>query len=293
MSIIGKLVPKGIRRKVKSKMLEIVKEDLRNTEVEYRIYSDEEKRLNNKIAIVTGGAGAIGSAISFKLAMEGAHVIVVGRTEKNCQEVVKYIKEHNGNASACKMDVTDYEDIKRVFKEVFDKYGRIDILVNNAGGSARGNANIIERQKIEVIDDMLNTNLRGVIMCCKESIQYMKKNNWGRIVNIASTCGVNGLAGFSEYSASKSGVICFTKSLAMELAKDNITVNCVSPGLTSHILWDLGLEDTKTNKTYVGKKCKTDDISNAVEFFCKEESRFVIGQNLIVDGGRSLGLKGD
>ena len=293
MSIIGKLAPKGVRKKIKSKMLKIVKEDLRNSEATYKIYNEDKDKFEGKVAIITGGAGAIGSAISFKLAMEGAHVIVVGRTKSKCDEVVKFIKEHDGKASSYAMDVTNYESIKKVFKEIFDKNGRIDFLINNAGGSARGEASVLEKQKISVIDNMIDTNLRGTILCCKEVIQYLKKNNYGRIVNIASTCGVNGLLGFSEYSASKAGVIGFTKSLAMELAKDNITVNCVSPGITSHTLWDLGMEETDTNKTYVGKKCKTDDISNAVEFFCKEESRFVIGQNLIVDGGRSLGLKGD
>ena len=119
----------------------------------------------------------------------------------------------------------------------------------------------------------------------------MKKNKFGRIINIGSTVGVGGLSGFSEYCASKAGVIGFTKSLAMELAKDNITVNCVSPGITSQVLWDKKLDDKKTNTSYIGRIGKTDDIANAVEFFCREESDYIIGQNLIVDGGRSLGLK--
>lgn len=119
----------------------------------------------------------------------------------------------------------------------------------------------------------------------------MKEKGYGKIVNIGSTVGVGGLSGFSEYCASKAGIIGFTKSLAMELIEYGINVNCVSPGVTNQILWDKSIPDIPTEKTYIGRKAKTDDIANAVEFFCKDESDYIIGQNLIVDGGRSLGLK--
>lgn len=101
------------------------------------------------------------------------------------------------------------------------------------------------------------------------------------------------MSGFSEYCASKAGVMGFTKSLAMELAQFNICVNCVSPGITNQILWDKPIKDIPNdNKSYINRRGKTDDISNAVEFFCRDESEYIIGQNLVVDGGRSLGLKG-
>lgn len=293
MSIIYRLIPNSIKKKIKHKLLNIVKNDLKNSNVDYNVVLKDSKLFENKVAVVTGGAGAIGSAISFRLAMEGAHVIIVGRNINKSQVVADYINNHNGKASVCQLDITDYEDIKKKFKQIFSDYGRIDILVNNAGGSARKRANIVEKQSIEVIDELLNINLRGTMLCSKEVIQYMKKNKSGRIVNIGSTCGVNGLAGYTEYSTSKFGVIGFTKCLAMELAKENITVNCVSPGQTDHIIWDKSIDSSDTNKNYIGRKGKTDDIANAVEFFCRDDSSFIIGQNLIVDGGRSLGLKGE
>ena len=293
MKIINHLIPNNIKNKIKSKMFEIVKNDIKSSNVDYKILLKDSKIFENKVAIVTGGSGAIGSAISFRLAMEGAHVIIAGRNTKKSQEVANYINSHNGKANICQLDITNYDDIKSKFKQIFNDYGRIDILINNAGGSARERANTIEKQSVDVIDELLDVNLRGTMLCSKEVIQYMKKNKTGRIINIGSTCGVNGLSGYAEYSTSKSGVIGFTKSLAMELARDNITVNCVSPGQTDHIIWDKGIEASNTNKNYIGKKGKTDDIANAVEFFCGDESSFIIGQNLIVDGGRSLGLKGE
>ncbi len=291
--MIKKLIPKSIKNKLKNRELNVIKNKIRNTECKYKIYKDDEGKLKGNIAIVTGGSGAIGSAICFKLAMEGAIVIVCGRNKDNLESVINQIRSNKGIAKAINLDVTDYNNIKESFEKIYNEYGHIDILVNNAGGSARSRNNKIVNQDIEVIDSVLNINLRGTILCCKEASKYMIKNKNGRIINIGSTVGVGGLSGFSEYCASKAGVIGFTKSLAMELAEYGICVNCVSPGVTNQILWDKGIEDLPNdNKSYIKRRGKTDDIANAVEFFCRDESEYIIGQNLIVDGGRSLGLKG-
>lgn len=290
--MIGKLIPKKIKKKIAERELNIIKYKIRNTQCNYKIYTDDTKKLQNKVALITGGSGAIGSAICFRLAMEGAFVFVAGRNMENLNSVVNQIENNGGKAEAIKLDVTDFQDIKEKMECIYQKYGHIDILVNNAGGSARGNANKIENQDLDIIDNILNINLRGTILCCKEVSKYMIKNHFGRIINIGSTVGVNGLYGFSEYCASKSGVIGFTKSLAMELAEYGICVNCVSPGITNQLLWDKFIQDIPNdNKSYINRKGKTDDIANAVEFFCRDESEYIIGQNLIVDGGRSLGLK--
>lgn len=288
---IKKFIPKCITKKIKTRELNVIKSKIRNTECKYKVFNEDSKRFTDKVAIVTGGSGAIGSAICFKLAMQGATVLVAGRNVENLNSVVEQIKANEGHAEALVLDVTDYGDIKNKFEYVFNKYKRIDFLINNAGGSARTKHNNIVDQSVEVIDDILNVNLRGAILCCKEVSKYMTKLNFGRIVNIGSSVGVGGLYGFSEYCASKAGIIGFTKSLAMELAKDNITVNCVSPGITNQILWDKVIEDIPVNTSWIPRKGKTDDIANAVEFFCRDESDYIIGQNLLVDGGRSLGLK--
>ncbi len=289
--IFKKIIPKKLKDKIVEHETNIIRSKLKNTECKYKVYLEDSKKLEGKIAVVTGGSGAIGSAICFKLAMEGATVIVAGRNEKNLKSVVKQIKDNNGVAEYLKLDVTNYDNIDEGFSHIAEKYSKIDILVNNAGGSARDKWNEIVNQDIDIIYNIIDINLKGAIYCCKKVAYYMKKNKYGRIINIGSTVGVGGLKGFSEYCASKSGLIGFTKSLAMELAKDNITVNCVSPGITCQVIWDKCLDDIKTSKSYIGRIGKTDDIANAVEFFCREESNYIIGQNLIVDGGRSLGLK--
>ncbi len=291
-SCVKKLIPKKLKNKIKNRELNIIKSKIRNTECNYKLYISDEGKLKNKIAIVTGGSGAIGSAICFRLAVEGAFVFVAGRNKENLDSVVNQISNNGGKAESIQLDVTKYDDIKEKFAYIYNKCGRLDILVNNAGGSARDKYNKIVDQDVDVIDNVLDINLRGSILCCKEAAKYMIKNKYGRIVNIGSTVGVGGLSGFSEYCASKSGIIGFTKSLAIELAEYNITVNCVSPGITNQILWDKFIEDIPNdNKSYINRKGKTDDIANAVEFFCSDESEYIIGQNLIVDGGRSLGLK--
>lgn len=290
--IIKKMIPRVVREKLKQRELNIIKTRIRNTECNYKIYKEDLKKLEHNVALVTGGSGAIGSAICFRLAAEGAFVFVAGRNKENLNSVVNQICNNGGEAEAIQFDVTKYEDIKEKFAYIYNKCGRIDIVVNNAGGSAREKHNKIVNQDVDVIDSILDINLRGSILCCKEAAKYMIKNKYGRIVNIGSTVGVGGLSGFSEYCASKSGIIGFTKSLAMELAEYNITVNCVSPGITNQILWDKFIEEIPNeNKSYINRKGRTDDIANAVEFFCRDESGYTIGQNLIVDGGRSLGLK--
>ena len=293
MNIIKKIIPKSLKKKIKSKLLNIVRDDLRNSEVKYKLFVEDKKVLESKIAIVTGGSGAIGSAICFKLAMEGAIVFVAGRNKANIDVVIEQIANNKGKAYPLLLDVTNNEDIKEKLKMINDTYWKIDILVNNAGGSARKNNNLIVHQDIKIIENIIDTNLLGTIYCSKEASKYMINNKNGRIINIGSTVGVGGYLGFSEYCASKAGVIGFTKSHAMELAKYNITVNCVTPGLTEQTIFDKSLAKKATTKNYLGYYGKTDDIANAVAFFCKDESSFIIGQNLIVDGGRSLGLKGN
>ena len=286
------LLPKKVYNKLYEHFKRVIISDLKSTKCQYELNIKDVGKLEGKIAIVTGGSGAIGSAICFRLAMEGATVIVCGRNKEKIDEVVAQIEENDGNAYGCILDVTNEEDIENKFDEIEKKYKKIDILINNAGGSSREKYNYIYNQSIEVIENVITLNLNGAILCARKAAKIMIKNNYGKIVNIGSTTGVSGLARFSEYSAAKAGIIGFTKSLAMELAQYNINVNCVSPGKTNQILWDRDLEKTKVKTSWIPRMGKTDDIANAVEFFCNDDSEYIIGQNLIVDGGRTLGLKG-
>lgn len=248
--------------------------------------------LTGKVAIITGGSGAIGRACCFRLAAEGATVYVCGTRKESIKPVVNEIINAGYKAKPQILNVLDFDTISKVFKDISDENnGSIDILINSAGGSARDKANTIANQDIDVIDNVLNINLRGAMLCAKEASKYMINKKSGRIINITSVIGLQGKAGFSEYAASKGGSIAFVKSLAQELGKYGITVNSVAPGIVQRgeITPDLLERIRKTNvmNTYG----KPEDIANAVNFLCSEEASFITGQTLAVDGGRSLGLK--
>lgn len=198
----------------------------------YIIKVDEHEELKGKVAIITGGSGAIGRACAFRLAAEGAKVYVCGSRPTSAQPIVDEITAADKTAVAIQLNVLDAKSIKKTFEKIAaENNGHIDILVNSAGGSARGKANNVIDQSIEVFDEILNINLRGAMICAKEAAKYMISNKYGRIINITSVIGLQGKAGYSEYAASKGGSIAFVKSLAQELGRYGITVNGVAPGI--------------------------------------------------------------
>ena len=289
--MINKIVPPLLKNKIKDTLYN--RFGFLNVTRPYNIQLRYKKNLEDKVAIVTGGSGAIGRAICCRMAAEGAIVYVCGMTESKISVVVKEITDLGGEAYATKLDVTNEENIREAFKRIIDKHGKIDILVTSAGGSAREKSNIIPDQDIEVIDEVLKINLRGTMLCAREASIQMVKQKSGKIIALSSTIGVGGKAGFSEYAAAKGGVVLFVKSLAMELGKYGINVNCVSPGIVQRDqINQLQLERVKQTN-YLNSYCTPEDISNMVTFLVSEEASFITGQNFIVDGGRSLGLKGD
>ena len=258
----------------------------------YVIQVNENKELKGKVAVITGGSGAIGRACAVRLAAEGAKVYVCGSRPGSAQPIANEIKSYGLLAEPIVLNVLDNKAIENTFQSIADKNnGRIDILVNSAGGSARDHARIVAEQSVEVIDNVLNINLRGAILCSKAVAPYMIAQKYGRIINITSVIGLQGKAGYSEYAASKGGSIAFIKSLAQELGHFNITVNGVAPGIVQRgeVTEDKMHYLTRTN--WMGTYGKPEDISAVVNFLCKEEASFITGQNIAVDGGRSLGLK--
>ena len=289
MSILNK-----IKRKINIKIGSFLRSRYQSFRVTrpYVVNIRNKNSLTGKIARVTGGSGAIGRACCFRLAAEGAIVYVCGTRKESIEPVVNEIINAGYKAKPQILDVLDSNIITKVFKDISDENnGSIDILINSAGGSARDKANTIVNQDIDVIDNILNINLRGAMLCAKEVSKYMINKKSGRIINITSVIGLQGRAGFSEYAASKGGSIAFVKSLAQELGKYGITVNSVAPGIVQRgeITPDLLERIRKTNvmNTYG----RPEDISNAVNFLCSKEASFITGQTLAVDGGRSLGLK--
>ena len=258
----------------------------------YVIQVDEHKELKGKVAIITGGSGAIGRACAVRLAAEGAKVYICGSHPGSAQSVADEIKSYGLLAEPTVLNVLDNEAIEKIVHLIAaENNGHIDILVNSAGGSARDHARKVAEQSVEVIDNVLNINLRGAMLCSRAVAPYMIAQKSGRIINITSVIGLQGKAGYSEYAASKGGSIAFIKSLAQELGRFNITVNGVAPGIVQRgeVTEDMKQSLTRTN--WMGTYGKPEDISAVVNFLCKEEASFITGQNIAVDGGRSLGLK--
>ena len=217
---------------------------------------------------------------------------ICGSHPGSAQSVADEIKSYGLLAEPTVLNVLDNEAIEKTVHSIAaENNGHIDILVNSAGGSARDHARKVAEQSVEVIDNVLNINLRGAMLCSRAVAPYMIAQESGRIINITSVIGLQGKAGYSEYAASKGGSIAFIKSLAQELGRFNITVNGVAPGIVQRgeVTEDMKQSLTRTN--WMGTYGKPEDISAVVNFLCKEEASFITGQNIAVDGGRSLGLK--
>ena len=242
--------------------------------------------LNDKVAVVTGAAQGIGRAIAEILAQRGAHVVVADLQVEKAEAAAKEIAADTGRrAIAVQVDVADNASAKAMVDRAIAEFGRIDILVNNAGITRD---NLIMRMKEADWDLVLNVNLKGAFNCSKAVIRPMMKQRYGRIVNITSVSGLAGQAGQTNYSSSKAGLIGFTKALAKEVGSRNITVNAVAPGfIETDLTADLPqeLRDMAIQMTPVGRFGKPGDIANAVAFLVSDETGFITGQVLSVDGG--------
>jgi 3-oxoacyl-[acyl-carrier protein] reductase len=242
--------------------------------------------LTNKVALVTGGSRGIGRAIAIALAEKGAKVAInyAGR-EDAANETVSIIQKNGGEAIAIKANVANYEEVEQMVKQVIDTFGSLDILVNNAGITRD---NLILRLKEEDWDDVINTNLKGVFNCTKAVTRQMMKQRSGRIINISSVVGVAGNAGQANYVAAKAGVIGLTKTTAKELASRNITVNAIAPGFIETEMTDqlgVDLKQEMLKQIPLGSFGQPEDVANVVTFLASDQSRYITGQTIHVDGG--------
>ena len=243
--------------------------------------------LKNKVAIITGAKRGIGKAIALNLAKNGAKVVVTDLDQDDCEKVVKEIEELKGEGLALKLDVTKEEEIKNVIQLTKEKFGRIDILVNNAGIFIQQELEDMETSKI---DKLLSVDLRGVILGIKNVIPTMKEQKYGKIINIASIAGFVGFDLSSVYCAAKGGVVNMTRELAMDLGKYKINVNAVAPGviktdMTNDMLADENIKTALLSKIPYGRVGKPDDIANTVAFLASDESEYITGHTIVVDGG--------
>lgn len=249
--------------------------------------------LAGQIAIVTGGSGELGQSICLQLAAQGATVYVGGTRQTRIDFVVAEIAGLGGTAHALKLDMASEADIVAAVRSVVEAHGRLDILVNCAGGSARERHAKVADQATEVIDAVLGVNLRGLMLATREAIRAMQPAGRGRIVNIGSVIAEHGKAGFSEYAASKAGVNGFTRSVAMEVGTSGITVNCVSPGIVHRGVVTDEVRARVTQTNWMGTVGQAEDVAAMVCHLVGPDGGFITGQVIAIDGGRSLGLKGD
>ncbi len=245
--------------------------------------------LAGKTAIVTGAAGYIGSTTAKRLAADGAALVVCDVNGETVRSVAEAIVADGGRAMGVETDVRSTASIEAMTAQVIEKYGHIDILVNVAGGSARERSSTVHGSSEEVINDILDVNLKGVIFCSRAVIGYMIEQGSGKIVNVASALALQGQRCHADYAAAKAGVIAFSRTMAMETAPHNINVNCVSPGLVPRPGTNI---DDIPETNYLGKIAGPETVSNLIAFLVSDEADFIVGQNYVVDGGWSLGLKG-
>jgi 3-oxoacyl-[acyl-carrier protein] reductase len=245
--------------------------------------------MHGRVAVVTGGARGIGRAIVEKLALLGANVVIADMLFELAEHTADEISQlTQSKLHAIKVNVADSKSSSELIDQTVKEFGRVDILVNNAGITRDM---LIIRMEEADWDAVLDVNLKGVFNCSKAAIRPMMKQRYGRIVNISSVSGQAGQAGQTNYSASKAGVIGFTKALAREVASRQITVNAVAPGFIPTTLTNDLSEDLKKTilvATPAGRMGKPEEIAAAVAFLASEEASYITGQVLAVDGGMAM-----
>jgi NAD(P)-dependent dehydrogenase (short-subunit alcohol dehydrogenase family) len=243
-------------------------------------------KLTDKVAIVTGGAGGIGSAIALRFGREGAKVVVTDMHLERAEQVAEEVRKSGAEALAVKADVRNMQEIQHMVSLTLETFGKIDILINNAGGATRviNKSGEFHTCEVETLDWVIDANLKGVLYCSRAIINHMMERGTGRIINMASIAGVVGTQrNGTGYAAAKGGVIAFTKSLAMEIGTHGIRVNAVSPGAI------LNLPSLANAKTYVGRGGQPEEVASLVLFLSSDEADYITGQNYIIDGGRCWG----
>lgn len=250
------------------------------------------KRLEGKVAIVTGSSSGIGRGIAIALAKEGCDVVVNNyREDEDGRYTVNEIKKLGVNSIFIKANVTREIDVKILIDSAVERFKKLDIMVNNAGILVPGTATELTEDDW---DRQMSVNLKGMFFCTKHAIlQMVKQGNGGRVINVSSVTGLSNLPGTSAYCASKGAVNEFTREAAIDYAKYGITVNAINPGIvatemTKEILRDEKLRKKLLESTPAGRFGQPEDIGGAAVFLALDESNFITGHTLVVDGGLSV-----
>lgn len=249
-------------------------------------------RLNDKVAIITGAGQGIGAAYARKFSEEGAKVVICDVNQNKSEEVVKEITGKGYEAYAIETDVSNEASVQALVQTVMERNGRIDVLVNNAAIFSTIKLKPMEEISLEEWDGLMGVNLRGLFLCCKAVVPQMKAQKQGKIINVSSATVFMGKPFYIHYVTSKSGVIGFTRALAREVGEWNIQVNCLTPGYTET---EIPRKTTtpEQKKAIIGHQCikrigTPEDLLGIMVFLASDESDFMSGQTVNIDGGDNL-----
>jgi len=244
--------------------------------------------LKNEVAIVTGGSKGLGWSIAYELAKAGSNIAIIYSPNGNYPEdKVLKLRDMGGTAEAYKANVTNPVEIQKVFENVSEYFGKIDILVNNAGIMRE---TLLSKMTEEEWDLTIETNLKSVFLCCKNILPYFFSQKKGSIINVSSQLAYKGGKELTHYSASKAGIIAFTKSLAQEVAQEGIRVNAIAPGplqtdMTKPFMDNTNWVQNKKESVALGRLGTTDEVAPTVVFLASSDASIYVGQTLLPNGG--------